>query len=191
MYQSNPIVPHLRRRVNDNLSTRPEPYSAASLLAAMRLHPELSQIFFLTGHQIEAAELPPVPGGPLEEDSGDLGPPAPQVSQVTPDAQGLRDQSMQAGRSHVPRPPRQHVRFATQSVEPQLPAQAEQRPAIAIISADPTTGLMRPVHYENADKPTQIDVLSSLLVKTAVALAAQTEVLVLYSIHSRTFTPFA
>ena len=174
MYQSNPIVPHLRRRVNDNLSSKPEPYSAAALLAAMRLHPELSQIFFLTGHQIEPDQHV-TPGAAASEKSEDLVPVPPQVSEVSIEAQGLRDQALQAGRSHVPRA-RQHVRFATPAVEPLLQPQTEQRPAIAIISADPTTGLIRPVQYENADRPTQIDVLSSLLVKTAVALAAQTEV---------------
>ena len=178
MYQSNPIVPHLRRQVNDNLSSKPEPYSAAALLAAMRLHPELSQIFFLTGNQI-GADQHVTPGVAVSEKSEDLVPVPPQVSEVSKisgETQSLRDQALQAGRSHVPRPARQHVRFATPSVEPLPQPQTEQRPAIAIISADPTTGLMRPVKYENADRPTQIDVLSSLLVKTAVALAAQTEV---------------
>ena len=161
--------------MNDNLSSKPEPYSAAALLAAMRLHPELSQIFFLTGHQIDPDQHA-TPGAAVSENSEDLVPVPPRVLGGLDRSAGPPRPGAAGRPLAMPRAPRQHVRFATPAVEPLLQPQTEQRPAIAIISADPTTGLMRPVQYENADRPTQIDVLSSLLVKTAVALAAQTEV---------------
>ena len=55
-------------------------------------------------------------------------------------------------------------------------AQGSQPPmdvGIAIIANDKMTGRQREVHYASADKATQIGVLSSLIVKTAVAYATQ------------------